>query len=100
MASTVIDESLKVVEVLPPGLEAAEAIEKGLRGMVAPLPRGKAGGIVRARSAWRYSDGTFMSEDERQTAVEGFALAEYERYAAGGRARAKTATRNSDGSFA
>jgi hypothetical protein len=31
------------------GLEAAASIEKGCRGMVAPLPRGKAGGLARVR---------------------------------------------------
>jgi len=82
------------------GLEAAGAIEKGLRGMVAPLSRGKAGGLARAQSALRYSDGTFMSEDEHQVAIEEFQLAKYERYAAGGRARAATALRAPDGTFA
>ena len=82
------------------GVDAALAIEKGLTRMAAPLPRGKAGGLARARVAWRYSDGTFMSESERDAAIEKFELAEYERYAAGGRARAKNAARNSDGTFA
>ena len=67
--------------------------------MAAPLPRGKAGGIARARTAWRYLDGTFMPEAERAAAIEEFELADYERYAAGGRARARTAQRVPDGTF-
>jgi hypothetical protein len=78
------------------GLEAAAAIDKSCRGMVAPLPRGKAGGLARARQAWRYFDGTFMAECEKLQAYR----EEYERYAAGGRVRAATAKRNPDGTFA
>jgi uncharacterized protein YpuA (DUF1002 family) len=59
--------------------------------MRAPLPRGRAGGLAGAKTAWRYSDGTFMPEAERTMAIEEFELAEYERYAAGGRARAASA---------
>jgi len=81
------------------GVETAEAIEKGLRAMLAPLPRGSAGGLARASIAWRYSDGTFMPESERAAAIEEFELAEYERYAAGGRKRAATARRAHDGTF-
>jgi hypothetical protein len=77
------------------GLEAAEAIEKGLRAMVAPLPRGKAGGLARARRAWQYFDGTFMPESEKQEAYWN----EYQRYAAGGRARAARARRAPNGTF-
>jgi hypothetical protein len=68
--------------------------------MTAPLPRGKAGGLARVRDAWRYSDGTFMSENECRAVLEEFAAKEYERYATGGRARARTAKRHSDGTFA
>jgi len=31
-----------------------------------PLPPGPAGGIARAKHAWRYDDGTFMSYDVEQ----------------------------------
>jgi hypothetical protein len=78
------------------GREVAPAIEKGLRALVAPLPRGKAGGLARARSAWRYLDGTFMPESEKLEAYN----EEYERHAAGGRTRAATARRYADGTFA
>jgi hypothetical protein len=67
--------------------------------MRAPLPlppRGRAGGLARAKSAWRYFNGTFMPESEKRAAY----LQEYERYAAGGRARAFKARRWSDGTFA
>ncbi len=47
------------------GLPAALAIERSLRAVAAPLPRGRAGGLARARTAWRYSDGTFMPEEEK-----------------------------------
>jgi hypothetical protein len=72
------------------GIEIAQAVGKGLRAMVAPLPRGEAGGIAHG-----YFDGTFMPESEKDAA----ALEEYERYAAGGRARARTAMRNESGRF-
>jgi hypothetical protein len=81
------------------GVEAAEAIEHGLRALLSPLPRGSAGGRARARIAWRYSNGTFMPESERAAAIEEFELSEYERYAAGGRARASCARRKPDGTF-
>jgi hypothetical protein len=77
------------------GTQNAEAFEKGLRAIVAPLPRGKAGGLARARTAWRYSDGTFMAEVEKWEAYR----EEYDRYASGGRKRAATALRASDGTF-
>jgi hypothetical protein len=77
------------------GLEAAEAVERGFRAMLAPLPRGSAGGLARARTAWRYLDGTFMPESEKEAAY----LEEYERYAKGDRARSATAIRASDGTF-
>jgi hypothetical protein len=77
------------------GVETAEAIEKGLRAMIAPLPRGKAGGLVRARCAWRYSDDTFMPESEKWESC----INEYERYVAGGRARAARSLRAIDGTF-
>jgi hypothetical protein len=78
------------------GIPAARAIESGLRAAVAPLPRGRAGGLARARSAWRYRDGTFMPESERFEAYR----EERERHAVGGRARAKRAARYVDGTFA
>jgi len=73
-----------------------DAVEKFAHTMRTPSPRGRAGGLERARSAWRYFDGTFMPESEKSEAY----LAEYERYAAGGRARASLALRHSDGTFA
>ena len=77
------------------GLDAADAMENGLRATVRPLARGKAGGIARAMRAWRYLDGTFMPEKVKEQAF----FEEYERYAAGGRARAATAKRGVNGSF-
>jgi hypothetical protein len=77
------------------GREAAAALEVGLRASVAALPRGKAGGLARARSAWRSFDGTFMPESEKEVTYR----EEYERYAAGGRARAVLARRDSYGKF-
>jgi hypothetical protein len=71
------------------------AIERFAQALRAPNPRGRAGGLARARSAWRYWDGTFMPESEKSEAY----LADYERYAAGGRARAAQAARASDGTF-
>jgi hypothetical protein len=75
------------------------AVEPFAQAMRAPLPRGRAGGLVRARTAWRFTDGTFMSESERQAAIDEFELENYERHAAGGRARAERATRAPDGTF-
>lgn len=63
--------------------------------MRAPIPRGRAGGIGRARTAWRYFDGTFMPESAKDEALR----EEYERFAAGGRARAARARRALDGTF-
>jgi len=71
------------------------AVEKFAEAMRAPPPRGRAGGRARARSAWRYFDGTFMPESEKFEAYR----EEYERYAAGGRARAARAKRAADGTF-
>ncbi len=51
------------------------------------------------RSAWRYLDGTFMPEHERQALVNEIAFEEYEGYATGGRARAGSALRARDGTF-
>jgi hypothetical protein len=72
-----------------------EAIESFAKAMRAPSPRGRAGGLARARSAWRYFDGTFMPESLKMEAR----LADYERYATGGRARAGRAKRAADGTF-
>lgn len=77
------------------GLEAAASIEKSSHAMVAPFPRGKAGGLARSRDAWRYSDGTFMPESKKWEAYQEI----YERDAAGGRARAAKALRAADGTF-
>lgn len=71
------------------------AIERFAQAMRARLPRGRAGGLSRARIAWRYFDGRFMPESEKDAAY----LEEYERYASGGRARAGTAKRAVDGTF-
>ena len=71
------------------------AIERFAEAMRAPLPRGRAGGLARARTAWRYFDGTFMPESEKEAAY----LEEYERYAAGGRARAVLGVRDARGRF-
>ena len=73
-------------------------MERFAEAMRAPLPvppRGRAGGLARAKTAWRYFDGTFMPESETEAAY----LEEYERYAKGGRARSATALRASDGTF-
>jgi hypothetical protein len=72
-----------------------EAVEKFAQAMRAPRPRGRAGGLARARDAWRYFDGTFMPESVKFEAR----IDEYERYAAGGRARARMAPRSPDGTF-
>jgi hypothetical protein len=71
------------------------AVEKFAQAMRRRLPRGRAGGLARARAAWRYFDGTFMPESEKSEAY----LADYECYAAGGRARAQSAERGPDGRF-
>ncbi len=60
-----------------------------------PLPRGRSGGLARASTAWRFSDGTFMPESVKFEAYQ----EEYQRHAAGGRSRARTAVRASDGTF-
>jgi hypothetical protein len=75
---------------------AIERFAEAMRAPLPPPPRGCSGGLARAKSAWRYFDGTFMPESEKEAAD----LEEYERYAAGGRARARTARRLSDGTFA
>lgn len=71
------------------------AIERFAQAMRAPLPRGRTGGLARARTAWRYFDGTFMPESEKEAAY----AEEYERYAKGGRGRAAAAQRAADGTF-
>jgi len=75
--------------------DVGAAIERFAEAMRAPLLRGRAGGLARARAAWRYFDGTFMRKSEKEAAY----LEEYERYAKGGRARSATAMRASDGTF-
>jgi hypothetical protein len=74
------------------------AMERFAEAMRAPLPlppRGRAGGLARAKSAWGYFDGTFMPQSEKEASY----LEEYERYAAGGRARAASAPRSRHGTF-
>ncbi len=80
-------------------LAVGAALEAFARAMRARLPRGRAGGLARARSAWRYTDGTFMPEGERQTLTEQIEFENYERHAAGGRERAARAKRATDGTF-
>lgn len=72
-----------------------EAVEKFAQAMRAPLPRGRTGGLARARSARRYYDGTFMPESEKEAAY----FDEYERFARGGRVRTATGSRAPDGTF-
>jgi hypothetical protein len=72
-----------------------DALEQFAQAMRSPLPRGRAGGLARAGRAWRYFDGTFMPESEKDAAY----LEQYERYAAGGRARAALARRDASGRF-
>ncbi len=74
---------------------AIEQFAQAMRAPLTPPPRGSAGGLARARSAWRYFNGTFMPDSEKEATY----FEQYERHAAGGRARAKKATRNSDGTF-
>jgi hypothetical protein len=71
------------------------AVEGFAQSMRASIPRGRAGGLGRARTAWRYFDGTFMAESRKAAAF----AEEYERYAAGGRKRAATANRRENGRF-
>ncbi len=78
------------------GCRAAHAIQHALRAIgSAPMPRGKPGGTARARTAWRWDDGTFMSDSAKEEANR----AEYERFATGGRARAAGAQRAANGTF-
>lgn len=74
---------------------AIERFAEAMRSPLPPPPRGRAGGRARARTAWRYLDGTFMPESEKDAVY----LEEYEHYAAGGRRRAATAVRARDGPF-
>jgi hypothetical protein len=77
------------------GAPAAKAIAEAVQSVTRPLPYGVAGGRARARHAWRYDDGTFMSyDDEEQIQIEA-----RERMARGGRARARIAKRAPDGTF-
>jgi len=77
------------------GVPAARSIAASLQAVMAllsPPPPGVAGGLARAKHAWRNDDGTFMSyDDEEQIRLE-----QRERMARGGRARAKRAP---DGTF-
>ena len=77
------------------GVPAARSIAAGLQVGITPLPPGVAGGIARARYAWRCDDGTFMSYDvEQQIRAEHRA-----RMARGGRTRAARAKPAPDGTF-
>jgi hypothetical protein len=57
-----------------------DAVEKLAQALRSPLPRGRAGGLARARTAWRHFDGTFLLEAAKAEVY----LAERERYAVGG----------------
>lgn len=102
--TTHISEAAKTI--LPVGT----AVEEFAQAMRSPLrpPRRLAGGLARARTAWRHPDGTFVTnvevavlEAEREDRQDSVGLAQYdERYPAGGRARAKNASRYAEGAFA
>jgi len=78
-----------------------QAIENFARALHRPAPvRGRAGGLPRAREAWRCADGTFMADCDKEAVIAEHEIEEYERYAAGGRARAAGAVRRTDGTFA
>jgi hypothetical protein len=62
-------------------------------GFEPTAPRGRAGGLARARTAWLYLDGTCMPESARWEAYR----EEYELHARGGCARTPSAVRNLDG---
>jgi hypothetical protein len=79
--------------------QAIENFARALRLSFVARACGRAGSLVRAREAWRCSDGTFMANSEKEAAYEEYDLQEYERHAAGGRARALTALRRKDGTF-
>ena len=72
-----------------------EGIRSGAEVAALLTRLGRAGSLARARTAWRYLDGTFMPESVRLDAYR----EEYERHAAGGGARANFAVRNRDGTF-
>jgi hypothetical protein len=74
---------------------AASGATSDLLERVQRLEHERAGGLARARIAWRYFDGTFMPESVKDEAR----ISEYERYATGGRARAARAKRATDGTF-
>lgn len=57
------------------------------------------GGLARARYAVRHVDGTFMSYNEMDAALNALDAERYERFAAGGRARARSAMRGERGRF-
>ena len=80
--------STRTVEEVSHAAESALAVGTALeafaRAMRARPMRGRAGGLARARSAWRYADGAFAANSERDEAIEEFECAEYERCAAGG----------------
>jgi len=80
-------------------LVVGASVERFAQAMRAPLPRGRAGGRARAKTAWRYLDGTFMPESGQLAATNEFEFEAYERHAAGGRARASNARRAEDGTF-
>jgi hypothetical protein len=80
------------------------AVEKFAQAMRAPLARGRAGGLARARQGSRlgerWSDGRFMAHENWEQIEREIAEAEYMRYAAGGFARVASAHRYPDGTFA
>jgi len=78
--------------------QAMDNFARALRRPAVPV-RGRAGGLARAKDAWRCSDGTFMRDAEKDALIKEHEIEEYERYAGGGRARAASAQRAADGTF-
>lgn len=76
-----------------------QALEVRTSEISKKVQRNRLGGLIRARTAARYADGTFMLNDERDDMLEVIALDRYEQHAAGGRARALGARRRVDGRF-
>jgi len=47
---------------------AIERFAEAMRAALPPPRRGRAGSLARAKTAWRYFDGTFMPESQKQAA--------------------------------
>ncbi len=83
-------------------VEIGRAFERFASAMRGPLSRrqiSSLGGRARARNAFRWTDGAFMSTGDAERLQDEMSAEEYEHHAAGGRARAATARRAGDGSF-